>query len=206
MARILIGCAGLAALRPITILSGGGGVIGPCAGSSFTQCGPGGGAAAPPALPTPQIRRTTVNPNMLAADREPIERTNNAEPQSATVLFDYDSSTISQSERDKITRFAVSAQQARVPTVFATGFASTEGDEEYNLALGQRRADAVAGELRSQGYTGVVTATTRGESSPVMGANGQEDRALSRRVTLTTVAPPTDDGGGGPSPTDPGIV
>ncbi len=87
------------------------------------------------------------------------------------------------------------------------GHASTEGEAAYNLDLSRRRAASVrtyliehggvaAARLKSEGY---------GETRPVLGDDGQEDREASRRVEFHLVKgqpapegppPPDPDGGG----------
>ena len=75
----------------------------------------------------------------------------------------------------------------------ATGFASSEGSDPENLALGQRRAERVARELRATldrlrpGSANTLTVTTRsrGEGEQIAGG----DRERNRRVTVCLQKP-----------------
>jgi len=80
-----------------------------------------------------------------------------------------------------------------VRNVDVTGFASNEGSDAENLALGQRRAERVTRELRATldrirpGSSRALTVTTRsrGESEQIAGG----DRERNRRVTVCLPSP-----------------
>jgi outer membrane protein OmpA-like peptidoglycan-associated protein len=82
-----------------------------------------------------------------------------------------------------------------VSNVDITGFTSSEGSDADNLALGQRRAERVARELRatldlmSPGSSRYLTVRTRsrGESEQIAGGNLE----LNRRVTICLANPPS---------------
>ena len=80
-----------------------------------------------------------------------------------------------------------------VPSIEITGHTDAIGDDEFNLALGQRRADAVRDWLVANTAltADVVTARGVGEADPIAenrteaGADNPEGRALNRRVEFT---------------------
>lgn len=89
------------------------------------------------------------------------------------------------------------------------GHASTEGEAAYNLTLSQARAASVCAWLSQHGGVAEarLTPVGYGESRPVLGDDGREDREASRRVEFHLVAgraqptpeptPPTPPGPGG---------
>ncbi len=110
-----------------------------------------------------------------------------AGPTGATkvVLFDYDSFVIKpeyQAAIDAHARF-LSANRARKLAV--EGHTDETGGREYNLALGQKRAEAVR---RALGLLGVadaqVEAVSFGEEKPVDPANNEQAYAKNRRAEL----------------------
>jgi outer membrane protein OmpA-like peptidoglycan-associated protein len=69
--------------------------------------------------------------------------------------------------------------------VHAVGHTDSTGSDAYNQNLSERRADAVASYLRSQGVAGNrLYATGRGESEPRASNATEEGRKLNRRVEL----------------------
>ena len=80
-----------------------------------------------------------------------------------------------------------------VPSIEITGHTDAIGDESYNLALGQRRADAVRDWLIANTAltADVVTSRGVGEVDPLApnvtedGADNPEGRAMNRRVEFT---------------------
>jgi len=63
------------------------------------------------------------------------------------------------------------------------GHASAEGTAEYNLALGERRAQRVQQYLTSRGIPATaLSALSKGEESPKYDNTKEETRALNRRA------------------------
>ena len=109
----------------------------------------------------------------------------------ADVLFDFDRADLTEVARREIARLVEQIGAATGP-VRVDGHTDSIGDENYNLDLSQRRADAVAGLLRSSlGPGAEVVATGHGEADPVAenihpdGSDNPAGRALNRRVTIT---------------------
>jgi peptidoglycan-associated lipoprotein len=70
---------------------------------------------------------------------------------SADVFFDYDESTLSDEARDKLARNADLLKAKPQLSVTVEGHADSRGTNEYNLALGERRATAVKEYIASLG-------------------------------------------------------
>src|ERR1700738_5069396 len=72
-------------------------------------------------------------------------------PMTYTVYFDYNSSQLGPAARE-VVRFAADAYKARPPSpVQVIGYTDPSGSAGYNQRLSLRRANAVAGELQSDG-------------------------------------------------------
>lgn len=105
---------------------------------------------------------------------------------SRILYFDYDSYTIKadyQSLIDSHARF-IKANPAR--KVMLEGHTDERGGREYNLALGQKRAEAVS---RSLGLLGVpsaqLEAVSFGKEKPAVPGNNEDAYAQNRRVELS---------------------
>jgi peptidoglycan-associated lipoprotein len=101
------------------------------------------------------------------------------------ILFDYDSYVIKpeyQSAVDAHARF-LSANKARKMAI--EGHTDERGGREYNLALGQKRAEAVRRALALLGVTDAqVEAVSFGEEKPVDPSSSEEAYAKNRRAEL----------------------
>lgn len=117
---------------------------------------------------------------------EPLER---PAPQSGgcqleTVYFAFDSSNLESSARDAIAKNAQCIREKSMSGVRITGHTDPRGTEEYNLALGDRRARSVAQYLTSLGVEGgKLQSTSMGEEM----ARGEDESGWSRdrRVEFT---------------------
>lgn len=101
-----------------------------------------------------------------------------------TVYFGFDSSTLENSARDAIAKNAQCVRERGMSSVKITGFTDPRGTEEYNLALGDRRARAVEQYMQSLGVD------KRGLSTASMGeemSRGEDESgwAQDRRVEFT---------------------
>ncbi len=77
---------------------------------------------------------------------------------------------------------------AREPamTITIEGHTDSQGADEYNLALSQERADAVAAYFSQAGIDASrITAVGRGEQSPIASNDTPEGRAINRRVDFS---------------------
>lgn len=93
-----------------------------------------------------------------------------------TVSFPFDSSELTRQARDVLQANAECIQERGV-TIEIEGHCDERGTTEYNLALGERRAEAVADYLRRMGVSSdAITTTTYGDQQPVRscGTDGPE--------------------------------
>jgi peptidoglycan-associated lipoprotein len=100
------------------------------------------------------------------------------------VYFAYDSSTLEASARDSIAKNAQCIREKGMSGVRLTGHTDPRGTEEYNLALGDRRAKSVEQYLTSLGVKkGTLTTSSMGEEV----ARGEDESGWTqdRRVEFT---------------------
>jgi len=101
-----------------------------------------------------------------------------------TIYFDFDKYDIRADQRD-----AAKANAARVKdmtgNVVIEGNTDERGSEEYNLALGERRANSVRDYLVSRGISAErFTTVSYGEERPKYDNAREETRRLNRRAAL----------------------
>jgi peptidoglycan-associated lipoprotein len=118
--------------------------------------------------------------NMCVAQRQTTLREPPAAPSPSgcdltPVYFDYDSSTLSDSARDQLSRNASCVRERGVRSIQLTGMTDPRGTEEYNLALGERRAQAAQQYLKSLGAESVAV-SSMGEEV----ASGTDEASWSR--------------------------
>ena len=116
-------------------------------------------AAKPPAPPAPP-------PAPAAA---PVEAARPVAPPVApvSVYFDFDSSEIKPDSRSALQSFSQAAQKRPDLRVRVEGNCDERGTTEYNLALGQRRADAAKRYLQNLGMDGShIAAISNGKEKP----------------------------------------
>jgi peptidoglycan-associated lipoprotein len=102
-----------------------------------------------------------------------------------TVQFDFDRSSL-RSDAKSTLDSNMSCYQQLTGTVRVEGHADERGTTDYNLALGQRRSDAVKSYLVSNGVANSrVTTTSYGEERPIDPASNEAAWAKNRRAELT---------------------
>lgn len=98
--------------------------------------------------------------------------------------FDFDEATITDKTRADLDAAASVLKTAGI-SVRLEGHADERGTPEYNLALGERRAKAVANYLGLQGVdAGKLEVISYGEEKPVMTGSDEASWAKNRRVEL----------------------
>lgn len=102
-----------------------------------------------------------------------------------TVYFAFDSSALDSSARTSI-ETAVECYRDQNPNVrlLLTGACDPRGTEEYNIALGHRRAESVKGYMTSLGMSGSQISTTSVGEEMATGTD-EASWALDRNVTAT---------------------
>jgi peptidoglycan-associated lipoprotein len=92
------------------------------------------------------------------------------------VYFAFDSSTLDQSSRDKLSQDAACMKQRSIKAVHMTGLTDPRGTEEYNLALGDRRAQSAKKYLQTLGVQVQLSASSMGEEM----ATGSDESGWAR--------------------------
>ncbi|MDO9707795.1 peptidoglycan-associated lipoprotein Pal [Paracraurococcus lichenis] len=110
-----------------------------------------------------------------------------AQAGSDRVFFDYDSSAIRADQRPTLQRQASWMGANPAVTVQVEGHADERGTREYNLALGQRRANAARDALAAGGVAGGrISTISYGKDRPAaLGSN--EDAWAQNRRAVTVV-------------------
>jgi peptidoglycan-associated lipoprotein len=102
----------------------------------------------------------------------------------STIYFDFDQDSLTTQVRTAIDALVPCLQEVRGRIVLE-GHADERGTTEYNLALGQRRADSVQRYLQTQGIAASKMRTvTYGEERPVDRGSNERAWALNRRVEI----------------------
>lgn len=117
----------------------------------------------------------------------------NADPSffaSDTVYFDFDRATVKDSERPKVDRVAKFLQDNRGAAVSIEGHCDERGTEEYNMALGERRSQAIRNYLIDSGVSPNQARTlSYGEARPAVDAQNEQAYAQNRRGEFVLYRP-----------------
>ncbi|MCA9537299.1 MAG: OmpA family protein [Myxococcales bacterium] len=99
------------------------------------------------------------------------------------VLFDFDKSNIRRDQRGKLDAVAACMQDPNAAALLIEGHCDERGTEEYNLALGERRAEASKRYLEAKGVSaGRLNTRSMGESYPVDSGSNEKAWAKNRRT------------------------
>ncbi len=99
------------------------------------------------------------------------------------IYFDFDSSEVRAADQDVVSRHAMQLGDNPNSRVRLEGHADERGSREYNIGLGERRAQAVRQMLMIQGVSAAQISTVSfGEERPVAFGSSEEDYAQNRRV------------------------
>ena len=104
----------------------------------------------------------------------------------ADTLFDFDKSVLKPEGITVLNTLITQLKTIKVEVIVAVGNTDSIGTDAYNMALGQRRADAVKAYLTSNGITNVYT-ESKGKSNPVASNATSEGRSLNRRVNIEVI-------------------
>jgi peptidoglycan-associated lipoprotein len=117
--------------------------------------------------PPPAVTEDETEDPLLSADLQVVNDELRRRGFSPDVYFEYDESSLSDETRERLARNAdlLKAQTQFLVTV--EGHADSRGTNEYNLALGEKRANAVRDYLSSLGVDGGrLRIITYGEERP----------------------------------------
>jgi peptidoglycan-associated lipoprotein len=136
------------------------------------------GACSKPAAPTPEIAEPSpVSSNTAAPAATEAPAANNSSASDATslttVYFDFDSSVLTSDTQQKLKSFVGFLKSNSGAKIQIEGHCDERGSNEYNLALGEKRARAIQEFLASEGASSASLSTiSYGEERPaVMGSN-----------------------------------
>lgn len=102
------------------------------------------------------------------------------------INFDFDSATIKPESASLLDMLAAGLTASAAPAITVIGHTSSEGSDEYNESLSQRRAAAVAAAVVARGIdAGRVSAEGRGEQQPIADNATEAGRSLNRRVEIS---------------------
>jgi outer membrane protein OmpA-like peptidoglycan-associated protein len=144
------------------------------AGVSYSFAKPVAAPPPPPPLPPPPLPPPPVAPPERQVERIVLQ----------SVHFEFDKSQLTPLGRRVLDEAAQKLQDNPGLTVEIEGHTDSIGTEQYNLGLGQRRAEVVKAYLALQHRINPQRMTTLsyGESRPVADNHTAEGRALNRRV------------------------
>ena len=139
--------------------------------------------ATPPAPPPPP---RTAAPEVKPLVTKPVEVNPLKDPANIlskrSVYFDYDSFIVKDEYKPLVTAHAKYLTSNRTAKITIQGNTDERGSREYNLALGQRRADAVKQMMLLLGVTdGQIETVSFGEEKPRATGKDETSYAENRR-------------------------
>jgi outer membrane protein OmpA-like peptidoglycan-associated protein len=105
------------------------------------------------------------------------------------ILFEYDSSTLQPEAKTNIRKLAVILNKYPDTNILITGHTDSDGTEQYNQSLSERRAKAVSDYSMSQGISSSrISVIGLGENEPVASNDTNYGKQLNRRVEIAVFA------------------
>jgi outer membrane protein OmpA-like peptidoglycan-associated protein len=99
------------------------------------------------------------------------------------VLFDFDKSTLKAEGKAEVDKLVGELNKYPTDSVVVSGHTCNIGTDEYNMGLGQRRADSVQSYIVQSGIAaGRATSVSKGETTPAVPNDTSANRALNRRA------------------------
>lgn len=130
-----------------------------------------------------QSARTDARPTPVARNDR---GTSDSGCQLGAVYFDFDSDNLDAKSREALNQYAKCLREKKPTEVRVTGRTDPRGTEEYNLALGDRRARAVEGYL---GTLGVEKSALRAHSVGEEYATGEDESGWAKDRRADVDAP-----------------
>ena len=159
-------------------------VIGGCKSSATTDA---------PAAPQEPVEQTQAAAPIEAVsdarsdfdgNGEPIDR--NGNPLNRTFYFGYDKSVLKPADLAALEVHAQILRRNSNRSVVVEGHCDERGTREYNLALGERRANAISSFLRSAGVSSrQIETVSYGEERPEDAGHNEASWARNRRAELS---------------------
>ena len=140
----------------------------------------------PPQPPPQQVQKPLTEEELFA--RKTLDQLN-AEAPLADVMFDYDQFAIRDDQRAALQRNADYLRRWTSVRVSVEGHADLRGTTEYNLALGERRGNAVREYLTGLGIAADRFAvSSKGEETPLCTEDTEACHERNRRVHFVITA------------------
>ena len=106
-------------------------------------------------------------------------------PEVRTIYFDYDKDTIRPEFESVLNEHAAYLRNNPDAQIVLQGHADERGTREYNLGLGERRAQSVERYLSLQGVSSSqIEVVSYGEERPAVQGNSEQSYAKNRRVVI----------------------
>lgn len=127
------------------------------------------------------VPSTAVAPVVVA----PGDASGGAGDLARVIYFDFDSFVVNEAFRGAIDGHAKRLMAAKSKKVIIEGHTDERGGREYNLALGQKRAEAVQKSLTLLGVSGdQIESVSFGEERPAVSGSTEEAWAKNRRAEI----------------------
>jgi OOP family OmpA-OmpF porin len=128
-------------------------------------------------------------PKPAAAKAAPSKVTQKKITLQADTLFDFDKSTLKSAGVATLNKLAQEIKKMKLEVVIIVGYTDSVGTDAYNIALGQRRANAVKAFLTNDGGVEATRVYTesKGKADPVASNATAEGRAKNRRAVIEVV-------------------
>ncbi len=140
----------------------------------------------PPAPPPQEAQRPLTEDEVFA--QKTVEQLNSEMPL-VDVLFDYDQFTIRDDQRAVLQKNADYLRRWTSVRATVEGHADARGTNEYNLALGERRANSVREYLTGLGLTGDrFVVVSKGEEEPLCREDTEACHQRNRRAHFIITA------------------
>ncbi|XOV87465.1 MAG: peptidoglycan-associated lipoprotein Pal [Pseudomonadota bacterium] len=138
---------------------------------------------APAPAPAPEAIKPMVRNNRLVV---PLgNNMTGTEALQGLFYFDFDQAIVKRAGHAELNKHAQYLSANRSERVRLEGHADERGTREYNLALGERRANAVKAYLQAQGVmASQMEVISYGEEKPASDAHNESGWALNRRVEI----------------------
>ena len=136
-----------------------------------------------------QVTEESVRESSIAtvevSTSDTFETKTTAVSTSATIYFDFDKYNLTSRSIQTLRGVISALEDNSSMTLVLEGHADERGTREYNLALGQRRAESVADYLESRGVDrSRLVVKSYGEESPAVSASNERAWARNRRVEI----------------------
>lgn len=158
--------------------------------------GVGAGAGFKPASDNPAAVPIAADPNAVSGlppERPGANKVEDPETlKTDTVYFDFDKSAVKPGERPKLGAVADYLKSHTDDDLVIQGHCDERGTEEYNRALGERRALALREALINLGVSGdKLTTVSYGKDRPVDPGHSEDAWSKNRRGEFLLLAPPS---------------